>query len=411
MKIASTAICAGLTLTGLVSACGSASGQEPVVAHHVIGSSVQTANSAGRGRVVSVKKIGGLSQRQTASYLTTMNFGSPAPRYGVDEYAVVYQTITPNGAPTTASGLLVLPRSHSRTVRTVAYEHGTNATKKDAATTSAESYDRAATVLIAGAGFGAVAPDYLGIGLGPGHHPYMDHASETAASLDMLRAAHSVAADHGRALTSRVMVTGFSQGGAAAMALGRALQPSGRLVALAPVSGPYDVEHAEIPVGLHGNQLSPQEVTFYLGYWVTSMNRLHHFYSTPSEVFNKPFSDTIETLFDGDHSAQQIAAGLPATPQELLKPEFIARLDHPEGALARAMRENDGTCSRWTPRVPIRIFAANGDKDVTIVNAEHCQASLRSHGVNAPLIDVGATDHVGSAFRSMPQIVRWFTSL
>ncbi|GLY89129.1 lipase [Actinoallomurus iriomotensis] len=400
MRILSSAALAGLALAGVVSAPTQSSATSP-----------HGDDSGGRGRVVSAKKIAGLSREQTASYLDTMNFGSPAPRYGIDEYAIVYRTITPTGAPTTASGLLILPRSKDRTLRTVAYEHGTNPTRLDAATTSAESYDRAAAALMAAAGFGTVAPDYLGLGLGPGHHPYMDHASETTASLDMLRAAGEVAADHGRSLTSKVRVTGFSQGGAAAMALGRVLQARGRLVALAPISGPYDVEHAEIPVGLHGDRLSPQEVTFYLGYWTTSMNRLHHFYTSPSEVFQKPYDETVETLFDGDHSGAQIFAGLPATPQELLRPEFVARLDHPDGSLARALRENDDTCSNWRPRVPIRIFAAHGDKDVTILNARHCQAQLREHGVDAPLTDVGATDHNGSAFRSVPQVVRWFASL
>ncbi|GAA4515702.1 lipase family protein [Actinoallomurus oryzae] len=407
MKILSSAALAGLALAGIAAAPG----QLSATSHHVVNAAMHRDGPDGRGRVVSAKKIAGLSREQTASYLDEMNFGSPEPRYGIDEYAVVYRTVTPAGAPTTASGLLVLPRSEDRTLRTVAYEHGTNATRLDAATTSAESYDRAAAALVAGAGFGAVAPDYLGLGLGPGHHPYMDHASETTASLDMLRAARAVAADHGRSLTSKVRVTGFSQGGAAAMALGRALQARGELAALAPISGPYDVEHAEIPVGLHGDQLSPQEVTFYLGYWITSMNRLHHFYTSPSEAFQKPYSETVETLFDGDHSAPQIVAGLPATPQELLRPEFAARLDHPDGSLARAMRENDDTCSSWRPRVPIRIFAAHGDKDVAILNARHCQAQLRQHRVDAPLTDVGATDHTGSAFRSMPQVVRWFASL
>ncbi|GAA4619780.1 alpha/beta fold hydrolase [Actinoallomurus vinaceus] len=364
-----------------------------------------------RGDVVSATRIAVMAKEKTAEYLATMSFGSPKPKYGVEVYRVVYRTIAVGGRPTTASGLVVLPRGKNRRLRTVVYEHGTNPTKKAAATVDPGSYDRAASILFAGAGFGTVAPDYLGLGLGPGRHPYMDHASETSASLDMLRAAEKVAARHGRVLDRRVRVTGFSQGGAAAMALGRVLQAKGRLAALAPVSGPYDVEHAEVPEGLHGTSLDPREVTFYLGYWLTSMNRLHHIYASPSEAFRQPYSATVETLFDGDHTPAEIVTGLPATPRELLTPAFIKRFDHPTGGLAQALRRNDDTCTSWTPHSPVRVYAAHGDKDVTIRNAESCVRALRARGVAAPLIDVGDTDHNGSALRSVPRIVTWFSSL
>ena len=42
--------------------------------------------------------------------------------------------------------------------------------------------------LFASAGYAAVAPDYLGLGTGPGLHPYMDLSSEVTASVDMLDA-------------------------------------------------------------------------------------------------------------------------------------------------------------------------------------------------------------------------------
>ncbi|MEV5704003.1 hypothetical protein [Actinoallomurus sp. NPDC052274] len=401
--IATSRIARGTARAAVGTACAAALALAAVPSAH--------ATAPTRGEVVSTTRIASMSKARTAEYLAKMNFGSPKPKYGVEVYRVVYRTVAVNGRPTTASGLVVLPRGKDRRLRTVVYEHGTNPTKKAAATVNAGSYDRAGSILFAGAGFGTVAPDYLGLGLGPGRHPYMDHASETSASLDMLRAAEKVAARHGRTLDRRVRVTGFSQGGAAATALGRALQAKGRLAALAPVSGPYDVEHAEVPEGLHGTSLDPREVTFYLGYWLTSMNRLHHLYASPSEAFQQPYSATVETLFDGHHTPAEIVTGLPATPQELLTPAFIKRFDHPTGGLARALRQNDGTCRSWTPRVPVRVYAARGDKDVTIRNAQNCVRALRAHGVAAPLIDVGDTDHNGSAFRSIPQIVTWFSSL
>src|SRR2546430_1316383 len=102
----------------------------------------------------------------------------------------------------------------------------------------------------------AATPGSRGLGVGPGRRPYSDIASETTASVDMLVAARSFAGRHRHALDRRLLVSGFSQGGPAAMALGRAIQGGAdrhfRVAGLAPISGPYDVEHAELPVGPFG---------------------------------------------------------------------------------------------------------------------------------------------------------------
>nr|SBO90982.1 Lysophospholipase [Nonomuraea gerenzanensis] len=94
-----------------------------------------------------------------------------------------------------------------------------------------------------------------------------------------------------------MLVTGFSQGGHAAMALGKALRgdPAYRLRGVAPISGPYHVRAAELPALLQ-DRLDPHSATFYLAYGTVSMNRLHHFYGSPSEVFRDP---AVEQLFDG----------------------------------------------------------------------------------------------------------------
>jgi acetyl esterase/lipase len=363
-----------------------------------------------RGQIVSSEPLVGMSQQQVGSYLGKLHYTTRTPRYGVDAYRVVYRTVDPSGKPTTASGLVVLPRNGDRRLRTAAYEHGTNPVKADAATTSDASYDRATAIFLAAGGLGTIAPDYIGLGLGPGRPAYMDHASEAATSLDLLTAAERVAAEHGRVLERRVRVTGFSQGGPAAMAFGRELQKRGRLAALAPVSGPYDVEHAEIPAMFTPGALDPKESVLYIGYWLTSMNRLHHFYGSPGEFFQKPYDATIEELFSGDQPIEKIVAGTPGDTGRLLTPKAVQALKRPTGPLARAMRENDDTC-RWRPSVPIRIYAAHGDRDVAIANSRSCARDLRARGVNAPVIDVGDLQHVPSALASMPRVLDWFTAL
>ena len=367
-----------------------------------------------RGAVVSVQPIESLSVKKTGAYFgqvwKAFDMGAPPKAtHGVTAYRIVYRTIDAAGRPTTASGLLALPRTGAHRVRTVAYLHGTNPTKKAVASMTRLG-DRAVSYLFASRGFGTIAPDYLGLGLGPGRHPYMHHASEATAARDLLRAAGHVAAGHGRTLGRKVNVTGFSQGGPAAMAFARGLQGERRLGALAPVSGPYAVEDAQLPEALHGKRLDPRESVFYLGYWTTAMNRLYGFYRSPSEAFRKPYDQVVERLFDGTHPAEEIARKLPASPDKLLTPAFARRLDAPTGRLADAMRDSDHTCG-WAPRVPVRIYDARGDKEVSPLNSESCRLALRARGVRAKLIDVGNVQHNPSAFRAMPHIATWFAGL
>jgi pimeloyl-ACP methyl ester carboxylesterase len=376
------------------------------------GMAADVAGDHARGAVVSTAHIAHLTQAETAAYLKNGNLATPV-RNGVDAYRVIYRTITAKGRQTTASGLVILPGNRARRLPVVAFEHGTLVQKSDAPSTNGTSRpDRARTMTFAGAGYAAVAPDYLGLGKGPGRHPYTHAPTEVSASADLLQAARTVAGRQHRSLDRRVLVTGFSQGGHAAMALGKALQagkvPHFGLGALAPVSGPYDVQHVETPAGLDG-RVSPQNAVFYFAYWVTSMNRVYHLYDKPAEAFQEPYAGVVKQLFDGHHDEAAIAKALPPTPQQLMTPAFVKWAGQPTGALLRAMRGSDGTCT-WRPRMPVRLYAGSGDTNVPIQNARNCQAALGGTGIQ--LIDLGAdVDHGGSVHAALPQILTWFEQL
>jgi pimeloyl-ACP methyl ester carboxylesterase len=164
--------------------------------------------------------------------------------------------VGPDGRPTLASGLLALPRSGERRLRTVSFTHGTELFKGDVASVSADVWSQPSALTYASAGFAAVLPDYLGLGLGPGPHPWMDVPSETTAALDMLRASRTAVTQRGHELRHEVLVTGFSQGASAALGLTRSLQEGAdgwfRLRAVAPVSGAYAFRGAELPALLAG---------------------------------------------------------------------------------------------------------------------------------------------------------------
>ncbi|MFE1882710.1 alpha/beta hydrolase family protein [Streptomyces diastatochromogenes] len=361
-----------------------------------------------RGEVVSVVPVARHSRAEVARGLEELHVGTDSLRYGVRAYRVTYRTVDPYGRPTTVTGLLTLPEGGGRTLGLVSDTHGTMADRDYAPSVSEDA--RAQSYLFASAGHAVAAPDYLGLGKGPGRHPYMDTRSAVTASVDMLRAARTAAGRLGRTVNGDLYATGFSQGGQVAMAVGRAVQhgdaPGFRLKALAPVAGPYDLAGTEVPA-LADGRVNDTSGVLYISYFLTAQNRLHHIYDNPAQVFRAPYADRVEGLFDGRHEEEGIVRQLAPNVKELLTDDFYRQLTHPTGGFLAALRANDHTCD-WKPDVPVRLYAGEKDTDVPIGNARTCARTLARQGARVRVLDQGDVDHVGSYVTALPKIARWF---
>jgi dienelactone hydrolase len=326
----------------------------------------------------------------------------------VRAFRVEYATVDPDGDATTASSLVAVPdATPGGRLRLVSWQHGTTAYKSHVASVSADSSDRAAAYFFAAAGHVVSAPDYLGLGVGPGTHPYNHHDSAVTASVDALRAARSVPSLVDRELDTRVLISGFSQGGPVSMALGRALhggaEPAFQVGALAPIAGPYDFTGSGAVAASGGIA----HATGYLGYLTVAWNRLHHLYDDPAEAFRPPYDRSVEALFDGTHPFEEIEPNLPATPAELFTPAFLDQLQHPAGALRDALKEAGATCD-WAPTVPVRIYHAAGDLDVPVANAEFCRRALTERGAAAEVVQLGGMEHGESMGVALPLVLDQF---
>ncbi|WP_433544684.1 alpha/beta hydrolase family protein [Streptomyces sp. CA-294286] len=365
-----------------------------------------------RGTLLHAERLYSLETRgAVAAELTKAGFDASQVRHGVVAHRLTYRTIDPQGRPTTASGLLVLPRGREGRLRAVSFAHGTGSHRDDAPSMQRGTFLTAPPVAYASAGFAAVAPDYLGMGKGPGPHPWMHVPSEASASLDLLRAARDF-----HPLDRKVLVTGFSQGASAALGLGRSLQAGEDryfgLGALAPISGAYDFGGAELPALLAG-ELDRKSSVIYAAYTLVAFNRVHRVYDDPAEVFRVP---AVEALFDGEHTGRQLFEGTPDSLSDLLTPYGLDLLAHPRGGLAYALRETDSVCRDWTPRAPVRLYMAVDDEQATTANTAHCAESLRSRGVEPKVVDLGAvvhqgSRHLGSNVRGTAEVLRWFRQL
>jgi hypothetical protein len=164
------------------------------------------------------------------------------------------------------------------------------------------------------------------------------------------------------------------------------------------------------------HQLGAKIATLYTAWMLVGFNRVHHIAGMPGQIVRAPYARTIEGLFNGNHTGDQVFEGLPGTINELLTPFGLNVLRHPSGGLAAALRSTDRVCTGWTPRAPIRLYYATDDEQAVNANTFHCQAAFAARGAHVPAVNLGTPSyqgsrHLGSNVAATPQILRWFLHL
>jgi len=183
--------------------------------------------------------------------------GFPLPvDYDVDFYKITYTTTDTDGEPTIASGAFTLPVSSScNSFPMVSYCHGTVLRRFDVP--SERNFESLILTVLSSAGYIGVAPDYLGLGEDEGVHPYVHAESQATATIDLISAVREFLETSDMQDNGEVFITGYSQGGHAAMATLKYAQDNELaedlgIVAGAPLSGPYNMSGSQADIILSG---------------------------------------------------------------------------------------------------------------------------------------------------------------
>lgn len=368
--------------------------------------------AAQRGRLISVTLSSTLTAAQIA-FLFTLAGVPYTPQYDVRLYKVDYETITPWGARTIASGALVLPSNPSGALPLVSYQHGTIIETNRAPSAMDLTGEVTVGVAFATTGYAAVVPDYLGLGDSPGLHPYHHARSEATACVDMLRAAQTFCSTNGVALNGKLFLCGYSQGGHSTMALLRELEAfhtnEFTVTACAPMAGAYDLSGVTTDDLLSGR---PQPNPYYFAYLLAAYVDVYHLAPSLADLLQPPYDTTIPPLLHGNTSSSQINTNLPANPTLMLKPAYLAAFkSDPRHPFRLALQEND--LYAWTPRAPMRLYACAADADVPFANSQVAYTTFQARGATqVQLIDpVPSADHSGCVLPSLTRAKAWFDSL
>ena len=368
--------------------------------------------AAQRGKIISAT----LSTTLTAATIGLLFrlAGVPiTPQYDVLLYKVDYETISPLGGRTMASGALALPQGYSGLLPLVSYQHGTILQTNLAPSSMNLNTEVSVGVAFATTGYAALVPDYLGLGDSPGFHPYHHARSEATACVDLLRAATAFCSTNGFPLSGKLFLCGYSQGGHATMSLLRELEEyhtnEFSVTACAPMAGAYDMSGVTTTNFLSG---ATQPNPYYFLYLVAAYQDVYHLAPSLEAMLASPYDTTLPAMLRSNLTSAQINAAMPGDPVQIFKPEVLAAFrNNPRHPLRLALQDND--LYRWLPRAPLRLYHCEADQDVVFANSEVALASFQELGDNqVQLVDPNATyNHTQCSQPSLLLAKTWFDSL
>ncbi len=306
--------------------------------------------------------------------------------YGYRAYKIPYTTTDEEGNSVAVSGLMVVPVGLPDSVVSamglsmVSDSHGTifaNAEAPTVIATDSSSPDGSAIILTSLAGFVTLQADYVGFGDSLEHyHPFVMEKSLTNATIDFVKAAKEFASNNAINLNGQLFLTGYSEGGYAALAALKKIEQEGELqvTMAAPMAGPYAVD--VMAMGVLSQPTVP--VPSFMANIAYSYTNAYD--EDVSSVVNEPYASKLEDLFDGSNTRSEIDAELTTVttgPEGLFSPVFINDFfTNPDNWFKQAAQEND--VHNWVPQTAVRLVHCLGDDVIPYGMSELTEGTMKA---------------------------------
>jgi len=317
----------------------------------------------------------------------------------VDCYRMEYSAPGRDDKAVRLSGLLALPRDTAAR-RLVSFQHGTTTTRS-AVPSKPDGTGIATAIAFAGNGYALVVPDYPGLGVSEGRHPYYVADAIAPSIVAMIEAAKRVEG----VPDAPVFLSGFSEGGWASLAALRLMEQRGMPVfASAQVAGAYDLRHVSLPAALKGGAASH---SLYLAY--AAWGQAAYYGHPLDSVLTGESATLAERLFAGA-SPEEIRDALPKDPRAMFNAAFLDAFDN-GGSHWFLDTFAANSLAGVTPRAPVRMYYGSKDEDVVPEEAIAAARAMRARGADVAAVDVGPVGHDPSMLAAAPLILAWLREL
>lgn len=281
-------------------------------------------------------------------------------------YTYQYETRALDNSKAVASGVLVVPES-KKPQSILVYTHGT-VSDKEGAPSRLGYHMQLPLAAFAQGDFYIAIPDYLGIGdSSVVFHPFCHAKTLATASYDAAIAANQLLKKLELKSTGNLYVSGYSEGGMAALSLHRYIEdnPIDQMTfkGSCPMSGPYDLSSS---ISFALNSTSPRMNT-YISYVISSYNMIYAgLFPSFSTVFSTSIDYMIPLLFDGCHTFWTINSILTkVTP--LLNEQFVKSTLNDGSEFHKRLAEND--TYNFYPKIPVHFIGLEKDCEVSYLNS------------------------------------------
>lgn len=299
-------------------------------------------------------------------------------RNDVDVYDITYYTTYGDGSQVMASGIYFMPINPKKPAPLLIYNHGTTIRPERVLGFNGEDQ---ICLMFSTDGYAVCAPDYVGLGHGERRHLYIHAKSEANAGIDMMKAVAELDSLVGLKRDPMIFVSGYSQGGHAAMAVHRKLQEKYAdeytVTASSPMSGPYDLDGVQADV-----MFQEYSQPHYLPYLLLGYNEVYNIFDKHTfyeDVFSEPYNHIVRGVFNGKHSVGNINDTLPVIPKDMLSDSLVNEFqNNPDFVFKKLLVEN--SMDNWKPERPMQICYCTGDEEVVYTNALIAHAAMKEMG-------------------------------
>ena len=364
-----------------------------------------------RGEIAQSNSIGIMTPNDIQQILSNANMTIPFTlSYSVETISINYYSVDGSGKQIIVSGALLIPQGTDN-LPLVSIQHGTQ-TKRDlvASVSPTNSTEGTVGLIMASMGYLVVVPDYLGFGTSNVMHPYIHAASLIPSIIDIMRAGKIYSSQNQITLDGRIFLTGYSEGGYATLAAQRAIEAEYsqefNLTAVAPLAGPYDLYGMMQTVF----QTGQYNHTAYIAYILTAYNDIYK-WNRVNDFFNAPYSSTVQSLFNGSKTYDEIVNQLPSNFYALMDSTFVNNVRNGnELAFIGSLQEN--TLLDWLPLTPINFFHGDADDISPYQNSVTAVQRLTANGgTNIQLTTIPGGDHETSGPIAIFGAIEWFESM
>ncbi len=302
------------------------------------------------------------------------------PKYDVDIYDITYKTCWIDSSCILASGLVFIPRGYNKPMAEVVYHHGTRVEKGRKKDIGGVDY---ICLGLAVDGYLVLQPDYIGLGHGDKFHLYQQYKSLGQASVDMIYAARELKDSLKFEINSQLFLTGYSEGGYAAVATNKYIQesyPDLKVTATSGNSGAYDMVgvQSEVMFRKYGHP-------HYLPFILRGLNEVYKMVPDINIIYKAPYDSIIPAMFDGSHSFRDIDKVLPEIPKDMVRDTFVNLfLTDPNFILNKALADN--SLCYWKPENPIQLCYCDKDEQVNYKNSFVARDGMKKLGAKHVLL-------------------------